>query len=195
MKLIKEHSYDAVRLFVNQVGITIFSLVIYTAANLIDNSDLSATLRPWLSVFAILFYFSLIYNVAWEMGAKDSLRLSAEELHTSRFKGALVSLIANSPNLLLALLAIVCSLVYNFGGIEVFNTIFALLNFAMRFLSAMFLGIIQRIFVSVEDVDTRYLYETIGYLVGPMIAIGVTHLGYLLGTREFKIRSIFSGKN
>jgi type III secretory pathway component EscU len=194
MRFIKENSYDAVRLFINQVGITIFSLVIYTAANLIDNSEMSGSLRPWLSVFAILFYFSLIYNVAWEMGAKDKLRLTADELHRSRFKGALVSLIANSPNLLLAALAVISSLVYILGGGEIFNTVFALLNFAMRFLSAMFLGVIQKIFVSVDDVTMRYFYESVGYLVAPVLSIVVTQLGYALGMREFKILSSFSGR-
>ena len=61
MKFFKENSYDIVKLFIYQMGITIFSLVLYTAASAVEDAALKLKLRIILSVFATLFYFALSF--------------------------------------------------------------------------------------------------------------------------------------
>ena len=61
MKFFRENSYDIVKLFINQIGITIFSFMLYTAVAMIDNDSLFLKINVFVSVFAIAFYFSLLY--------------------------------------------------------------------------------------------------------------------------------------
>ena len=73
MRFIKEHFDNIVKLFINQIGISIFAMFLYTAASAVEFADSSKALaiKMAISVFSILFYFFLIYNVTWEIGAKD----------------------------------------------------------------------------------------------------------------------------
>ena len=68
MKFLKENSYDIIRLIINQVGITIFAFVIYTAVGSVKIESRLAVilLRVGISVFSALFYYALIYTVAWD---------------------------------------------------------------------------------------------------------------------------------
>ena len=60
MKFFKDNSYDIIKLYINQIGIAIFSLVLYTAIGFLEDAGLNLKLRVVLSVFATLFYFALI---------------------------------------------------------------------------------------------------------------------------------------
>ena len=102
MKFFKENSYDILRLYINQIGITIFSLLLYFSVASIEDKTLGLRLKIAISVFAILFYFALLYTAAWDWGAKDKIRIDAGRLECKKYKGALMSLIANIPNFILA---------------------------------------------------------------------------------------------
>lgn len=194
MKLIKDNSYDIVRLYINQLGITIFSLVLYTAIGFVEDDALNFKIRVALSVFATLFYFILIYSAAWEYGAKDKIRIDSGKIEPVRAKGLIMSLVANLPNFLLAAGAILCMLVYMGGAHqEGFYTAFGVLNLIMRFCSAMYLGMIQGIFSFVTDINASYLWQSVGYFVLPLVSVAVTHLAYTLGIKDFRLLSIFSG--
>jgi len=112
MKFFKENSYDIVRLLINQIGITIFSLVLYTALQFDLDPATTLTIKICLSVFATLFYLTLLYTAAWEFGAKDKLRIDSGKYKKQPAKGALMSFCANLPNFILAIGALVCFLVY-----------------------------------------------------------------------------------
>ena len=75
MKFLKENSYDILRLYINQIGITIFSLVLYFSVGMLDDKVLSLRLKIAISVFAMLFFFALLYTAAWDWGAKDKGQL------------------------------------------------------------------------------------------------------------------------
>ena len=54
MKFFKENSYDVVRLFINQVGITIFSMIIYTAVGMVNIDSVARLgIKVAISVFAM----------------------------------------------------------------------------------------------------------------------------------------------
>ena len=196
MKFLKQNSYDIVKLFVNQMGIMIFSLVLYTAVS-IDGigADLHLTLKILVSVFATLFYFALIYTAAWDMGAKDIIRIEGGRAERVPFKGGILSLVANFPNFILtavALIVVLCSdaeLAVDLPGA------FATLNLIFRFLLSMYTGIIQGIFDFLPAASSvKFLYETVGFLVLPLLSVGVTQLGYAFGMRGIRIFGFVSPK-
>ena len=192
MKFFKENSYDIVRLLINQIGITIFSLVLYTALQFDLDPATTLTIKICLSVFATLFYLTLLYTAAWEFGAKDKLRIDSGKYKKQPAKGALMSVCANLPNFILAIGALVCFLVYFLAAADAAYSFFAILNTLMRFISAMYIGIIQGIFSFLPDnSSTTWICETVAFAVSPLFAVGVTHLGYSFGLREFRITSLF----
>ena len=193
MKFFKDNSYDIVRLYINQIGITIFSMVLYAAVGFLEDSDLKLELRIVLSVFATIFYLALIYTASWEYGAKDKIKVDSGKLRKLPGKGAILSFLANLPNFLIAGLAVICMTVYMSGGAEGFFTAFGVFNLIIRFCSAMYIGIIQGVFSAVPDGNLLWLLESVGYLVLPLLSVAVTQLGYSFGSRNFRILSVFSG--
>ena len=106
MRFIKNNSYDIIKLYINQIGIAIFSLVLYTAIGMIDSETLPMPLKIGVSVFAILFYFVLIYTVMWEIGAKDKIRVDSGKEACFMSKGFLMGLFANLPNFIFTFICI-----------------------------------------------------------------------------------------
>ena len=195
MKFFKENSYDIVRLFINQMGITIFALVLYTAIGFIDDATLNLRVKVVLSVFAILFYFALLYTATWDFGAKDKIRIDSGKYSATKLKGLFMSLIAGIPTFVLAGVCIVTMLIHISGGSEGAYSVFAVFNLLLRFISSMFLGLLQGVFSALSyDVNLKFLFESVGYFVMPLISALVCHLGYTLGRRDFKIISVFSSK-
>lgn len=193
MKFFKENSYDIVKLFIYQMGITIFSLVLYTAASAVEDVALKLKLRIILSVFATLFYFALVYTATWEMGAKDIIRVEGGKAKRFGAKGVVVSLTSGLPSILLALGALILVSIHLSNGSDAMYSGFAVCNLFLRFISAMFLGIIEGIFGSpIETVD--YLRHSVGFLVAPLVTAAVAQLGYTLGEKNIKLLSGFSGK-
>ena len=199
MKFIKENSYDIVKLFINQVGITIFSFMLYTAVAMIENEGLFLKVNVFVSLFAIIFYFVLIYTAAWDIGAKDKIRIDSGKYSPTPLKGAKMALVANLPNFLLAGLAVAFMGIYMASGTEWFYSSFFLLNMLIRFICAMFLGVIQGIFSFLATTDPEsasfcpyYFWQAVAYFVAPFISVLVTHLGYKMGTLERKIFGFIS---
>ena len=187
MKFFKENSYDILRLYINQIGITIFSLLLYFSVASIEDKTLGLRLKIAISVFAILFYFALLYTAAWDWGAKDKIRIDAGRLECKKYKGALMSLIANIPNFILAAGCVITMGIYLSSNADVSFTIYYVLNLLLRFSSSMYLGLLQSIFIFEENLNLYNFYQSIGYLIVPIFAICATHLGYTLGLKEFKI--------
>ncbi|MBO5906786.1 MAG: hypothetical protein J6Q85_01350 [Clostridia bacterium] len=195
MKFLKDNSYDIVRLLINQIGITIFSFALMAAIGAIEDPSTYSTVLIAASVFATGFYLVLIYTVGWECGAKDKIRIDGGRLAPKRYKGALMSLIANIPNFILTLAAIICMALYMSSGDEGLYSAFALFNLFFRFIEAMYLGIIQAVFSGFSyDANLQYLLESVGFFVAPILAIFATHLGYYLGSKNLRLLSLIQGK-
>jgi len=193
MKFFKENSYDIVKLLINQIGIAIFSMTLYFSIALLDDAELKSTLNILVSVLSMMFYYALIYTASWEFGAKDKIRIDGGKMKKCPLKGLYMALFANIPNFLIVGVAVICKTIHYNGGPEGFNFVFGILNAIFRFFMSMYLHLIDAL-LSFSDLDTTYLVQSIGYLVIPVIMIGITQLAYFLGTREWKITSLFSGK-
>lgn len=188
MRFIKENSYIITKLFINQIGIAILSLVLYTSLGFMEDEALSSSIRIILSLFSTIFYFSLIYTATWEIGADDKIKIDGGKMQPIKFKGAVISLVANIPNFVLSAAAIVVMIIHITAGNEACYSTFALLNLLIRFTSAMFLGILQGTFSFLQsNPDLFFLWQTVGYFVMPIITVGVCHFGYEMGINEKRI--------
>ena len=198
MKIFKENSYDIVRLYVNQLGIMIFSMLLYTAVGSFENDRLSNALSIFVSVFSTCFYLVLIYYAVWEIGAKDKIRIDGGRMEPCKNKGLIMSLFANVPNFVLGLATTALMALYLATGNDGIYAAFLVFNTIMRFHASMFLGVITAIVpsgISAGAIDyVEFLIEAILFTVFPLISVGVTHLAYALGSRERKILSLISGK-
>ena len=196
MRFIKKNSYDIIKLYINQIGIAIFSLVLYTAIGMIDSETLPMPLKIGVSVFAILFYFVLIYTVTWEIGAKDKIRVDAGKEKCVMSKGFLMGLFANLPNFIFTFICILGQGVYMLTEIEAFKTLGAVFNLIIRLFLSMYLGVIQGIFSPfAENVDLYFLLQSCGFFLLPLLAVFTTDIGYRMGMKNIKFFSSKSQKN
>ena len=198
MKIFKENSYDIVRLYVNQLGIMIFSMLLYTAVGSFDNERLSNALGIFVSIFSICFYLILIYYVVWEIGAKDKIRIEGGRAEPCKHKGLVMGLFANVPNVVLGLFTLLFLSIYLASGNTAVSSVFFIFNLITRFHASMYLGIISAVVptgLSAGAVDyIELLVETILFVVIPLISVAVTHLAYHLGSKEKKLFSFLTNK-
>ena len=200
MDFLKRNFHDIIRLYINQIGITIFALMLYTASGFPEDAVLVSKLRTAVSVFSLLFYFVLIYFVSWECGAKDKIRIDSGRVSAAPFKGGIMSLVANIPNLLFGIVSLILAIVCISGGESVqgfFGIVFAI---TMAHAS-MYMGIIQTFVYgfNLPDPDVpdmnKYLIMAVLFTLLPLISVAINQLAYFLGSREIKLLSVFSKKN
>lgn len=190
MKFLKENSYDIVRLFINQIGITIFSLILYFAAAQSEDDGTSLLISLLISVFATVFYMVLIYSASWDYGAKDKIRVDAGRMEAMHHKGLYLALLANVPNFLLILLSLIGKGFYMLGLGAGFDTLFVVSNLILRFCASSYLGILRGVFASFADaVDLYYLLQTVGYLLLTLLPCLAAEVGYRLGFRNCRLFS------
>ncbi len=200
MRIIRDNFYDVVKLYINQIGITIFSMFLYTAVGAVEDDKLFNTLRVIVSVFSIIFYIILIYNVMWEIGAKDSIRSLSGHNEVVPLKGGILGLAANVPNLVLALVTVIFGIIYFSAGAEWAMNAFVGFFVVVRFHAAMYMGVIQGVTPAAPGVGadaaiiTDAFVESIWFFVLPLVAVIVTQLAYWLGTKEKRIFGFLSNK-
>ncbi len=188
MKHIKSNSYDIVRLVINQLGISIFALVLYISMNIAgeSNQELGFSLNIIASAFSILFYWALLYSAVWEIGAKDRIKIDSGKSERFALKGALLAFVANIINIVCVVVIIIGELISLLSGSEVMNGIVAVLIVVIRFTSAMFLRSVNAICLPFED-NVILLAQGVTYLVFFLLTIAVCQLAYTLGMNNFKV--------
>ncbi len=100
-----ENSKIISKILLNQFGSTFFGIMLVAA------SYAARDQRDWLmlfsSCFATLFYLFLIYNVIWERGGSDRIRVDAGRAQKKPLTGLWISLAANIPNFIVALVILI----------------------------------------------------------------------------------------
>ena len=200
MSFFKKNSYDIVKLYINQIGIAIFSTILYTAIGGLDSGNVVSGLNIGISIFAAAFYFVLLYTVSWEYGAKDKSGVDSSKLSLDKFKGVKLGLFAAIPNFVFSVIALVCTIIYRTTLSTVAGSILAITNFVIRMTMSMYLGIINEIFGSFLATDLpmatpAFLYQTIAFAFTPLLAVAVIHVGYLLGLKNIRIFGSLSSKS
>lgn len=159
------------KMIVNQIGMIIFGLVISMATTQNDQLFLVG------SIFSVCFYCFLEYTVAWDLGARDKIRLDGGRTNYTPFKGAFISLAANTLNILLGILTVIgyfmlCdNLVHEAGCCA--SSLYGVSANIARLIQPIYIGIIQ----------TFSPYNPIIFLLIPIPAIVFSFLGYFVAIK------------
>jgi len=177
-----QHGYTCVKLFVNQFAISIFGAVLAMATASMGNDVFAIC----VSAFAILFYVFLVYNIMWEVGAKDRLSFDLGKKEKKLSTGLIIALIANIPNFLIAI-------IYTVGAPfsatqEWAGNICAIARVLSLFLEGMYTGMITSIYIS--EAPLMFLWWT--YFVIMIPSIAAIWVSYLIGFKNFRFFPNFS---
>ena len=168
----ERYSYESVRLALNQVAISMFGFALAMTAGKAE----SDALLLWSSIGSIVFYLALTYGTAHKTGSGDRLSIQYGKIPFRPYLGLLLSLIANSVNLLLAILITVGQL-GELGELESISRLIALL------IQGMYQGVLAT--VSVGGVTINGIWWS--YFVITVPAMLVAMLGYIARAKDFHI--------
>ncbi len=194
MKTIKDNSYDIVRLMIYQLGISIFALVLYTSLGDLSSNNTELRTLLWLifSVLSTLFYWVLLYLAMWELGAKDRVKIDSGKLKDVKGKGFILSLTANLPNFLFAIVALISLALHLAAGSEnsAAGEVYAIFTVIMRFIATMYIGVAGAVCPDViEGQPLTYLPQTAVYLLAYIITVVICQVAYSLGKKNFRFIS------
>ncbi len=173
-----ENGKIVTKLILNQFGAAVMGLMITAAA------ASNPTLKLFASLFAICFYLVLLYMVVWEKGGQDRIRVDGGRAAYQPLTGLKISLLANIPNILFAVLIIIG---YIFGrkdgpfAMEWAGNLYFVCNMLGRLWHGMYIGLIQ----------TFSPNNPIGHLLVVLPALFVCTAGYWLGLKNRRIFSMF----
>ena len=170
-----------VRLILNQFGAAVMGLLVTAAAASNEKLMLGA------SVFSTIFYLVLLYCVIWERGGKERIRIDGGRAAWKPLYGLYMSLLANIPNFVLAVLIFIGKIFGSIDGpfgYEWAGNLYAIVNVVTRLWNAMYLGLIQ----------TYSPNNPVIHFLDILPALFVCTLGYYLGLKNKRIFSIFDLK-
>lgn len=188
------------RLMLNQIGLTIFGLMTSMTAAAVgdmfrdESGAASRTYMLWTSVFAIVFYMFIDYAAIKEEGQKDKIRVDAGRAAAEPWRGFKIGLAASLPNLVLAVIIVVCSILGREGGlaIEWAGALSGTAKLIALVLQAMYWGVL----ISLPGVTTVSTIPAFSYLLIPLPALICSSLAYLAGFRDIslirRIKSFFT---
>ena len=168
----ERYSYESVRLALNQIAISMFGFALAMTSGKAE----SDALLLWSSIGSIVFYLALTYGTAWKTGSGDRLSVEYGKLPYRPLTGLLCSLVANSVNLILAILITVGQL-GGIGGLETVPRFIALL------IQGMYMGTLAT--VKVGEVTLSGFWWS--YFIITIPAMLVSTVAYIAGVKDFHI--------
>lgn len=178
-EFLKDHSYDMVKMFLNQFATAIFGFSLVMAAGQAEN----VFLRNATSVFSVLFYLFLIYITAWDIGYRDKVSVDSGRKKRTPWKGVRISLCANALNFLLAIFIMLAALI----DAEAIDSIGAVATFITIFIEGMYTGLLAN---SVGGVVLNSIWAI--YFLLPIPALIVSGVAYQFGVHDVKFTSAFN---
>lgn len=182
-EFMQKHSYNAVRLFINQIAISIFGLVLAIACGRVEND----TLKIITSGGAIIFYLFLTYAAMWEVGSKDKFGIDNGTKKAMPLAGLYVALLSNSLNLLLAIVILACSFVPE--GTALY-TAGALAKVIALFIEGMYTGLLS-IDLGGMSLNNYWL----SYFVIIIPSLITSAIAYWCGTKGYHFSKILIPEN
>ncbi len=175
-----KYSYAMVRMFVNQCAISLFGAVLALFATSVGSSALTIG----VSIGAIVFYLFLLYTVAWDVGSKDSAAIQAGRQKFNPMTGFLISLCANIPNFVLAILHAACLPFANSN--RILSGICAIARVIALFIEGMYTGLMAVIHFGGSAMNT-YSWA---YFLLPLPAILMSGIAYIIGRYELHLTKL-----
>lgn len=139
LSYIKNNSRIITKLLLNQFGSAVLGLSLSVVAS-------RQSLFVLMSLFSTAFYLFLLYSAMWEEGGKERIRVDGGRADMKPLRGLWVALIANIPNMVLAVLIIIGKIFGSLDGPfawEWAGSTGALAGTVARLFEAMYLGLIQ----------------------------------------------------
>lgn len=168
----ERYSYESVRLALNQIAISMFGFALAMTSGKAE----SDALLLWSSIGSIVFYLALTYGTAWKTGSGDRLSVEYGKLPYRPLTGLLCSLVANSVNLILAILITVGQL-GGIGGLETVPRFIALL------IQGMYMGTLAT--VKIGEITLNGFWWS--YFIITIPAMLVSTVAYIAGVKDFHI--------
>ncbi len=182
VEFLKKYSYSSVGLFVKQIAISIFGLVLAIAC-----AKIGKTMQIVSSCAAIVFYLFLIYAAMWEVGSKDKFGIEYGKFEGKPLTGLYIGLIANIPNFLLAAVITFCMIGAE-GGI--ISMIGAGASAGALLIEGMYTGLLS-VHVGGAPLNSMWFM----YFLIPLPAVGISTLAYYLGTKGAHFTKILIAEN
>lgn len=182
-EFLKDRSYDIVKMFLYQIAIALFgiSLAIATGSKS-TSTDVTAvqpaTLQIVTSIFSILFYLFLIYNLLWNIGAKDAHRFARKEPGVYRLSGLYMGLAASVVNVLIAVLITLGNLL---SDVPFFSNAGGVAATAGLLIEGMYTGLLA---IRVGGIPLNSVWSMWFIIILPMIV--TASLAYFAGLHEFR---------
>ncbi len=171
MKLFFEkYSYSSLKMFVTQFAISIFGFSLAIASG-----DLSKPLQYAVSGFSVLFYLVLIYLIPWKHGNEDSISVEYGKLKKDMLRGLYMGVLANSINILLALVSIFLFVV----GVKDFSALLSSFNLMLQ---GMYTGLLT---IKVGGAPLNSYAWT--YLLITIPGIVTSTIAYIAGFYNFRV--------
>ena len=169
------YSYECVRLLLNQVAISMFGFALAMTAVKAESDPLLL----WSSIAAIVFYLALTYGTAWRVGSGDRLSIQYGKIPYRPFRGLVLSLIANSINLLLAVL-MTWGVFCNVPALEDIPSTIALLA------QGMYMGLLS--VVKIGDIPLNDFWWA--FFLLPIPAMLTSLVAYIAGAKDVHITKL-----
>lgn len=170
------------RLFVNQIGITFFALVLTMAVARMENDSF----KLWVSIFSILFYLCLIYSVMWEAGAANAVPIEAGRMEKDKLFSLKASLFASVPNLVLAFFMLIFFLLGFVASQNWAGGVYGVLHIVAGLFEAMYVGLFATILEGFSGTEQQ-LVATLLYLFSSLPLVLVSVGAYALGFRNIRL--------
>ena len=175
----KNHSYDIVTMLLHQLVISMFGFALVLAAMKIDND----ILRNVTGIFSALFYLVLLYMKAWDIGYRDKVAVEQGKKARKPWRGALISLCANTLNLLLAVFIMLRAFL---PEVNFFDSFGSVCQAIAMFAQGMYAGLLVN---SVGGAPMNSYW--ISYFLISIPAILVCGVAYYFGLHDVKHTALF----
>ena len=166
-KFFANYSFYAVKMFVNQFAVSLLGLTMSLVFfGLKESNPTVSTIGQLISsISAVIFYLFLIYNMTWNLGYEDHIAVGHGKREYRPLNGLYISLLANSLNFILALLAL-------FG---------IALGLGAIFIEGMYAGIMLTVANALDGAIPKFMYFAI---IVPVIP--VASISYYLGLKDIR---------
>ena len=184
-----KHSYDIIKMFVNQIAISIFGAMLFTATAVAEINGAGSALTIVVSCGAILFYLFLLYTMTWDLGAKDRISVDVGKKQYRPHTGLVLALIANIPNYIIAIAYTIAAPFSAEPGSWAETTV-SVVQVVSFFIQGMYRGLIYSISIGQTAIHKFWWI----YFIIIIPALVTSWLGYFLGHKNFRLFNFISEK-
>ena len=174
----EKYSYTSVKLFLNQIAIAMFGLVLAFSAGMAEND----TLQIVVSVLSVVFFLFLQYTVTYKLGTEDRVSIDLGKAKADYLLPVKIWLLGNSVNLLLAVLILLGHL---FPGTFLGNVGGVCVSIAVL-IEGMYSGLLT-IHVGGAPLNSYWWM----YFIITLPTLAVVFLSYVAGLKSKKIAKMF----